>query len=366
MLQRLRVFAGSLQAGATWNHVGMAIGLTITAVALFVLYRLLRGIDPAEVYAAIKNTHPLNVLLAALFVAAGYLTLTFYDYFALRTIGRHDVPYRVAAMAGFTSYSIGHNVGFTIFSGGTVRYRIYSTTCGLSAVEVAKICFIAGLTFWLGNIAMLGLGFVIHPEAASAVDFLPPAVNRAIGFAMLATLAGYVVWASLAPRVFGRGEWSVRLPTGKLTLLQIAIGLVDLTCCAAAMYMLMPATPGIDFVSLAVIFTTATLLGFAAHTPGGIGVFDATMLIALDQFNREELVGALLLFRLLYYITPFALSLAIVAYRELVSGNKPPVSAEPPALPVPRKSRNDGKAVAGERRAAGRRRARRRAQSAAT
>jgi uncharacterized protein (TIRG00374 family) len=84
------------------------------------------------------------------------------------------------------------------------------------------------------------------------------------------------------------------------------------------MYMLMPASPDIDFISLAVIFITATLLGFASHTPGGIGVFDATMVIALSHFNREELVGALLLFRLLYYIIPFALALAIVAFREIV------------------------------------------------
>src|SRR5690606_26649492 len=49
-----------------------------------------------------------------------------------------------------------------------------------------------------------------------------------------------------------------------------------------------------------------------------IGVFDATMLVALSQFNREELVGALLLFRLLYYIIPFVLSLGLVAWREFV------------------------------------------------
>jgi uncharacterized membrane protein YbhN (UPF0104 family) len=189
---------------------------------------------------------------------------------------------------------------------------------GLSAVEVAKICFIAGLTFWLGNFAVLGLGFIIHPEAASAVDQLPPAANRAFGIALLALLAAYVIWVNMAARTFGRGGWSVTLPGGRLTLLQILIGVVDLACCAAAMYMLMPASPGIDFISLAVIFITATLLGFASHTPGGIGVFDATMVISLQQFNREELVGALLLFRLLYYIIPFALALAIVAYREFV------------------------------------------------
>jgi hypothetical protein len=316
MLDAIRAIAGYLRDKVNWHRFGVFLGVGITAIALYVLYRLLRGIEPVEVFAAIKRTDPFAIVSAALFVAAGYLTLTMYDYFALRTIGRGDVPYSVAAIAGFTSYSIGHNVGFTAFSGGTVRYRIYSSTSGLSAIEVAKICFIAGLTFWLGNITVLGLGFIIHPEAASAVDQLAPEFNRFAGFTLLAALAAYVTWVSLAPRTFGRGGWSVTLPGGSLTLLQIVIGVVDLTCCAAAMYMVMPASPEIDFISLSVIFITATLLGFAAHTPGGIGVFDATMLIALEQFDREELVGALLLFRLLYYITPFALSLTIVGFRE--------------------------------------------------
>lgn len=309
---------GFLRERVNWHRVGVALGLSITVIAICVLYKLLRDIEPREVLDAIRHTSALNIFIAALFVTAGYITLTFYDYFALRTIGRDEVPYRVAAVAGFSSYSIGHNVGFSVFSGGTVRFRIYSTASGLSAVEVAKICFIAGLTFWLGNIAVLGLGFIIHPEAASAVDRLPPTVNYGIGVMLIAILAAYTIWVSITDRKFGRGGWSVTLPGGRLTLLQISIGVVDLVCCAAAMYMLMPAEPSIDFISLAVIFISATLLGFASHTPGGIGVFDATMLIALAHFNREELVGALLLFRLLYYIIPFVLSLGIVAYREFV------------------------------------------------
>ena len=64
-----------------------------------------------------------------------------------------------------------------MFTGGAVRYRIYSAW-GLDAVEVAKICFIAGLTFWLGNATVLGVGFAWHPDAASAIDQLPTWANR--------------------------------------------------------------------------------------------------------------------------------------------------------------------------------------------
>ena len=127
-----------------------------------------------------------------------------------------------------------------------------------------------------------------------------------------------MVWVWSAPRAIGRGGWQVTLPGGPLTLLQIGIGIVDLGFCALAMYMLMPDEPHIGFVTLAVIFVSATLLGFASHSPGGLGVFDAAMLVALWQFDKEELLAGLLLFRLLYYIVPFALSLLILGVRELV------------------------------------------------
>ena len=66
------------------------------------------------------------------------------------------------------------------------------------------------------------------------------------------------------------------------------------------------------------MFITATLLGFASHSPGGLGVFDAAMLIALWQYDAEELLAGLLIFRLLYYIMPFTLALAMLGVRELM------------------------------------------------
>ena len=163
---------------------------------------MLEDIDVDELVKAMQRHRTRAIALAAVFVLAGYFTLTFYDLFALRTIGRADIPYRVKALAGFTSYSIGHNVGASVFTGGAVRYRIYSAG-GLNAIDVAKICFIAGLTFWLGNAAVLGLGVAYHPEAASAIDQLPPWLNRLIALLIIAALIGYVVWVWTS-----RGGWA--------------------------------------------------------------------------------------------------------------------------------------------------------------
>jgi uncharacterized membrane protein YbhN (UPF0104 family) len=315
-MQWLRAVARFFDQKIGWQRVGFVLSVAIIAVAAVVLYRKLRDINVSKVLTAMATVEYHDVLIAGLFVAAAYFTLTFYDLFALRTIGRREVPYRIAALAGFTSYSVGHNVGASVFTGGAVRYRIYSGW-GLDAVEVAKICFVAGLTFWLGNITVLGIGFAWHPEAAGAIDLLPDWVNRTLGITALVVLVAYVAWVWTAPRVIGRQSWEVHLPGGPLTLLQIFIGIIDLGCCSLAMYVLVPNTPYIDFVTVAVIFVSATLLGFASHSPGGLGVFDAAMLVALSEYDTEQLLAGLLIFRLLYYITPFASALTILGCREL-------------------------------------------------
>src|SRR5215468_10376888 len=319
MLEAIRRFIAFLRHKQILHKLGVAISIAVIGTACYVLYHMLRGIDVAEVIDAIKGTELRQIVLAALFVAAGYFTLTFYDWFAVRAIGRTDVPYRVNAMASFTSYSIGHNVGASVFTGGAVRYRIYSAW-GLNAIDVAKICFLAGLTFWLGNAAVLGLGIAWHPEAASNIDQLPVWLNRSAAFLTIAALASYVAWVWARPRVVGRGPWTVRLPGGPLTLLQIGIGIIDLGFCALAMYVLVPDEPNLGFVTVAVIFVSATLLGFASHSPGGLGVFDAAMLVGLWQMDREDLLAGMLLFRMLYYIAPFVISVILLTLREVIIG----------------------------------------------
>jgi hypothetical protein len=172
------------------------------------------------------------------------------------------------------------------------------------------------LTFWLGNITALGLGMAYVPDAARAVDQIPVWGNQAIGIAALSALTAYLIWVWGKTRVLGRKGIAVTLPSGSMTLLQIGIGIADLSCCSVVMYLLMPSLPGVDFVPLAVIVVFGTLLGFASHAPGAVGALDAAMLIGLPAFDRAELVATLLLYRLLYFVAPFAIALAGLGLRE--------------------------------------------------
>jgi uncharacterized membrane protein YbhN (UPF0104 family) len=94
-------------------------------------------------------------------------------------------------------------------------------------------------------------------------------------------------------------------------LLQIAIGILDLGAAAIAMYVLIPTGMNVEIFRVIAVFIAATLLGFASHTPAGIGVFDAAILIGLGGENREPLIAALLIFRFLYHFLPFVIALGL-------------------------------------------------------
>src|ERR1700755_818354 len=191
-----------------WKRLGVAASLLIIAFAITTLVRTLKGVDTGGILVALTEIPTHRIALAALCVIGAFGTLTFYDFFALRTIGKNHVPYRIAALSSFTSYTIGHNIGAAVSPGGAIRFRIYSDY-GLNAIDVAKICFISGLTFWLGNTFVLGLGMAWHPWAASAMDQLPPAVNRLIALGAIAGIVAYFVWLTLGDnrRELGQHGW---------------------------------------------------------------------------------------------------------------------------------------------------------------
>ncbi len=307
--------AEAIRRKPAWSWLAGAVSVCIVAAAAVTLLRLFREIKIGEVAAALKGQSLLGLFAAALFVVAGYLMLTCYDVFALQAIGRKTVPYRVAALASFASYTIGHNFGGTVFTSGLIRYRIYSAW-GLNVIDIARIAFITGLTYCLGNAFILGWGMARAPDAAGALDHLPAFVNRLAGLAALVALAGYLLWLSLRPRVIGRANWQVSFPGPRSALVQIGIGSLDLVCVALAMYALLPAKPAIDFLDLCVIFVIATLVGVVSYVPGSLGVMEAAMFIGLPQFRREDLLASLLTFRIMYFVIPLCLAAFLLGLRE--------------------------------------------------
>jgi glycosyltransferase 2 family protein len=289
---------------------GALVSVAIAAGAVFALTHALKHVHYDQVFSIIRSTDFSVIALSLMLVTASYGSITLYDWLALHTMGRKDVPYRIAALASFTSYPIAHGIGAVALISPVIRYRIYSDR-GLTAFGVANICFLTGLTFWLGNMTALGFSLMYEPAAISVIDHLSPTVNRALAAVLLGAVGAFLIWSWSFPRRLGRSKWVVQLPSGPLVLLQILVGLLDLTAAALAMYVLLPPSLDIGLFRLTAVFIAATLFGFASHAPAGLGVFDATILIGLGGEHREPLLAALLMFRFLYHFVPLLLAVAL-------------------------------------------------------
>jgi len=308
---RLTALRKLLGRGARWKGLGgVVVSVAIATGALLALRHALRNVDYDQVFSVIHETDVSVIALALMLVTASYASITLYDWLALHTMGRKDVPYRIAALASFTSYPIAHGIGAVALISPVIRYRIYAGN-GLGPMGIANICFLTGLTFWLGNMTALGFCLLYEPTAVGMIDHLSPATNRLLALALLCCVGAFLAWSWFRPRSLGRTPYLVKLPSGPLVLLQIVIGLLDLTAAALAMYMLVPAGLDIGVFRVIAVFIAATLLGFASHAPAGLGVFDATILIGLGSGDREQLLAALLMFRFLYHLVPLMIALAL-------------------------------------------------------
>jgi uncharacterized membrane protein YbhN (UPF0104 family) len=297
-----------------WARIGAAASLFLVGVAVFVLSRTVASLNIAELRAAFAATSSRQIVLGLFFTALSYLILTGYDALALHQL-KLRVPYRTTALGSFTSYAVSFTLGFPIFTGGTVRYWIYSRA-GVRPGKIASLTVVAGVTFWLGMAVVIALGLLIEAVPLSEINHLAVNFNRLIGLGLLGAIAFYLCWVSARPR---RARWQglhLELPGLGLTLGQMALGVMDLCSAAGALYMLLPSHAGVDFFTFASVYVFASLLGIVSHAPGGIGVFEATMLKVLPSPSPEALLASLLMFRILYYVIPFVLALALLGANE--------------------------------------------------
>lgn len=303
-----------------WSWVGVAASILIFAASAFVLWRTAHTISFADVMVALARVPADKVWLALLFTAASYILLTGYDFLALRQM-RVKVPYRTTALASFTSYAVSFTLGFPLLTSGTVRYWIYSPR-GVTPAQIASLTVIAGITFWLGMGVVLAWCLMTEAGAISLLAHTSIFLNQLGGLLTACAVGGYLVWVTLKHRYVAVKGWRLELPGIKLSLSQMVLGAGDVCAAAAVLFVLLPGGHGVNFATFLAIYVCACMLGIASHAPGGIGVFEATMLVALSSLPGSEVLGALLLFRLVYYLLPFTLALALLGGYEIVKRMK--------------------------------------------
>ena len=301
--------------GSKLRHIApVLVGLGLFGLGLYALHHLLQPVHPGDIMRQMRAT-PWHVLIVAFGATAlGYTALIGYDFWALKFLEK-KLPLRVVALGGFLGYAFGNTIGVSVLSGGAVRYRIYSAF-GLNAFEVAALASYIAIAMGTGLslVGVLALG--LHPGALTGVLPLSEGVIR-----LLAVLGGGGTLLLLYGLAFSGRTLKIRrfelcMPSPKILSGQMVVALFDSTMAALTLYVLMPAgTP--DFITFLAIYAAATMVGVMSHVPGGVGVFETVVMAAMPPgTSAGEVAAALLMFRMIYYLLPFAIAFLVVSLNE--------------------------------------------------
>jgi uncharacterized membrane protein YbhN (UPF0104 family) len=300
-----------------FRHAPAVLGVLLLIGAVYVVQREFRSLRVEDIHRAIVTIPERSLFIAFGWTLAAYGVLTFYDrlgtYYAGRAVG-----YGKVAFASFCAYALSHNLGFAAISGAAVRYRLYAHW-GLTPPQIARVIAFCSLTFGLGGMALAGTILFIEP---GAVPFLGERVPRWLMYAFASLLwgvdIGYVVLSRIIPRfrLFGH---EIELPGWRMAVLQVLLATADVAVTAAIFYALLPPAPGLSYTRFVGVYLAAYSAGLLATLPGGIGVFDGAMLLGLEPYlSAPRIVGAILVFRLYYYVIPLFLAGALFAGNEIV------------------------------------------------
>ena len=302
------------------KHGPTVFGLILLVGALYVVQREFRSLSVADVERALAATSARQLWIAAGWTVLAYAVLTIYDRLGSVYAGK-PISYLRTSLASFCAYTLAHNLGFAAVSGAAVRYRFYAAW-GLTSVEIAKVIAFTSLTFGLGGFALGGLVLVLEPSVLPWVgeasgEVVPSWVAQVVGVAMWGIVGTYLVLSRRFPHFKAFGH-EIDLPGFRMAVAQVTLASVDVAVTAAIFYGLLPDAPGLTFWKFLGIYIAAYTAGLAASVPGGLGVFDGFILLSLEPYlPSAQVVGAVLLFRLFYYIVPLFLAGGLFAAFEL-------------------------------------------------
>ncbi len=299
------------------RHLPALLGVVLLVGAIYVVQKEFRHLKFSEIVEAL-STIPTNALVFSfVWTILSYFILTFYDRLGTIYAG-HKVSYRRVAFASFCAYSLSHNLGFAAVSGAAVRFRLYAHW-GLTPLQIGKTVAFCSFTFGLGGL-VLG-GFVLFLEPREIPFFgqqFPPAVLYVIAAGMWAVVLAYVSLSRVLGtfRLFGH---EIDLPGWRMAILQVLLATVDVAVTAMIFHALLPPAEGLTWLVFLGVYLASYTAGLAANLPGGIGVFDTVMLFGLQHHvDAPHIVGAIVVFRLFYYIIPLFLAGTMFAGNEIL------------------------------------------------
>lgn len=283
------------------------IGLFFFALAAYMLYLQLSKYSWEDIKVALLSIPQKNLILASLASLGGYVALSSYDYLAVRYIGRKLSPLKWI-FAGFIGFSVSNNAGHAIVSGGSIRYRLYARW-RFHASEIVQMVTFSGFTYLVACFFLIILGYFLTPDHAFG-DGSVSKMTTVIITACSAVGLLFYFGASLfykKPIVIKNIEFVI--PSFKMALAQVFIGGIDILLASLVLYFSLTPFLDIQFDVFIGVFIIAQVLGVFSQVPGGLGVFEGLFLYIIPgDYNAALLFGALIAYRIIYYLLPLVLS----------------------------------------------------------
>jgi uncharacterized membrane protein YbhN (UPF0104 family) len=297
-LTRLRRFTGR---AAPW---------ILLAMAGAVVWHEFRGLTLHAVLAEALGWGAWRTAGSVGLTLASFGLLALIERLGLRWAGV-KAPWGAALAGAFCANAFAHAIGFALLVGGAVRARIYARY-GANIVQATQATAFYGIAFSAGMTVLGGIALLIDPAAAVGQRPLAPWLITVLALGLLAVPILYV---GLCARVRGQAVFlghQFSLPPPGTAAAQVGLGLLDCAATAGVVWLLLPhATVG--YAAFVSSYVPATLLGLASHVPGGAGVFEGAVLTLLPDTPRATLAAAFLGYRMIYYLTPLVVAMAVLA-----------------------------------------------------
>ena len=293
------------------------LGVALLIGAIYVVQKEFRYLRLRDIELALHAIPVRALVIGFLWTILSYAVLTLYDRLGTIYAG-HKVSYGRVAFASFCAYALSHNLGFAALSGAAVRYRLYAHW-GLTPIQIAKTVAFCSLTFALGGMVLGGVVLFLEPRSIPFFGrHLPLAALYAAGALLLAVVIGYVTLSRLLGRVRLFGH-ELSLPGWRMAIMQVVLATVDVAITASIFFTLLPASRHLTFPIFLGVYVASYTAGLAANLPGGIGVFDSAILLGLAPYiPAPHIVGAIVVFRLYYYVIPLFLAGSLFTGNELL------------------------------------------------
>lgn len=188
----------------------------------------------------------------------------------------------------------------------------------------------SGFTYLVACFFLIIIGYVLTPDHAFGGN---DSTKMSTFITMILSVIGLAVylWASIYYKkdLVIKGV-DFRMPNFKLALEQVFIGSIDIVMASLVLYSVLICFVEIDFVTFMGAFIIAQVLGVYSQVPGGLGVFELVFSNILPgQDNQAILFGALIAYRIIYYLLPLVLSgIVLLLYESFRKEDDTPVETE--------------------------------------